>query len=75
MSRNFNRGDVDYDYDMYRNRIRKFVVSGFIGKFKDRTPIWSQVQGFCPEKGLKNLKKNGQRYENVTRRENTVLMV
>ena len=58
MSRDYNRGDVDYDYDMYRNRIRKYVVSGFVGKFRERTPVWSQVHGFCTEKGLSNLKRD-----------------
>lgn len=57
MSRDFNRGDVDYDYDMYKNRIRKFVVTGFIGKFRDRKPIWNRIEGYSPERGLSNLKR------------------
>lgn len=57
MSTNFNRGDVDYDYDMYKNRIRKYVVTDFTGKGKERKPVWIRVDGFDPERGFNNLNR------------------
>ena len=57
MFKDFERGNVDYDYDMYKNRIRKYVVSGFVGKYPNRKPVWSQVEGFSPEKGFNNLNR------------------
>ena len=58
MSRDFNRGDVDYDYDMYKNRIRKYVVTGFVGKYPNRQTVWCRVPGYCPEKGFNNLDRS-----------------
>ncbi len=58
MSRDFNRGDVDYDHDMYKNRIRKYVVTGFVGKYPNRQIIWTRVEGFSPERGLDNLERS-----------------
>ena len=49
-------GVTSYDHDRYGNRIRKFVVTKMV---KERvgdkifyTPVWHEVEGFEPERGV-----------------------
>lgn len=51
-------GTVDYDYDRYKNRIRKFVVTKMIKEGRFYKPVWHQVEGFSPERGLNNINRD-----------------
>ena len=42
---------IDYDYDIYGNRIRKFVKVGTAKEGKDRKSIWKQDENYVPETG------------------------
>lgn len=46
------RSNVTYDYDMYKNKIRKYVKVGTYRDGKDRRDIWKEDEHFVPEKGV-----------------------
>ncbi len=63
---NYQIGEVDYDYGMYHNRVRKYVIVRFDEEERTRRnkivkvmiPIWHQVKGFKPEIGLDNITRD-----------------
>lgn len=46
------RGKVDYEEDMYENRIRKLVLTSFVKLNGINRPVRAEVEGFMPEKGF-----------------------
>lgn len=51
-------GLVDYDYDRYKNKVRKYVVTSYVEVGEKMVPVWHQVSGFCPENDINNFKRD-----------------
>ena len=52
-------GDVDYEYDMYRNRIRRYTVTKISGRGQSTMVTWDLDDTFVAEKGLTKIEKSG----------------
>lgn len=57
MSKEIRVGTVDYDYDKYGNRIRKFVLDHYTRERGKRVPVWKQDENFKAETGFENIKR------------------
>ena len=46
------KGSIDYDYDKYGRKIRKYIVTGLQKVHGKHFPVWEQVLDFKPEREI-----------------------